>query len=160
MRALFATAFLAPLALAGLAAPARADAPGVAGVYDVKFTETSTNCIDQQQLKYAHGQLRVEVKGRTLTVDIERTPLMSGTPNKAGKISAKSKLGHTRLGGMKGVFSVAGRVTPEGMLSLVMVGEYSTDGRALCTQSWNVTGPRADAPPPPPPPAPPTPPRK
>ena len=45
--------------------------------------------------------------------------------------------------GMDGVFSVAGRITTEGMLSLVMVGEYQTAGKPLCTQSWNLAGLRA-----------------
>ena len=30
----------------------------------------------------------------------------------------------------------------EGLLYLVMVGEYSANGKALCTQSWNVSGPK------------------
>ena len=80
---------------------------------------------------------------------------MYGVPASNGKISAKSKSGDTMLGGMKGVFSVAGRITHEGQLSLVMVGEFSADNKPLCTQSWNVTGPKADAPK-----APPAPPKK
>jgi len=32
------------------------------------------------------------------------------------------------------------------MLTLVMVGEYTASGKALCTQSWNVVGSKADAP--------------
>jgi hypothetical protein len=36
--------------------------------------------------------------------------------------------------------SVAGRNTEDGMVSLVMVGEYQTAGRPLCTQSWNLSG--------------------
>jgi hypothetical protein len=45
--------------------------------------------------------------------------------------------------GMTGVFSVAGKVTPEGQLQVVMVGEYSANGKPLCTQTWNVSGPRS-----------------
>lgn len=121
------------------AAPARAD---VSGVYEVKYDEVSTNCTTQR-LTYAPGLLRVKVRGNSLIVDIDRTPEMVGVPAKNGKVSAKSKAGGTMLEGMKGVFSVAGRITPEGMLHLVMVGEYSANGRALCTQSWNVSGPKA-----------------
>ena len=44
------------------------------------------------------------------------------------------------------MFSIAGRITNDGALSLVMVGEYSTEqGKALCSQSWNVSGPRVEA---------------
>ena len=42
--------------------------------------------------------------------------------------------------GMQGVFSVAGRITAEGTLYLVMIGEYSVKGKPLCTQTWNVSG--------------------
>lgn len=115
----------------------------VAGIYDVKFEEVSTNC--SSPLRYPNGsKLTITVKGNSLTVDIDRTPLMIGVPAKTGKVSAKSKSGSTMVEGMKGIFSVAGKVTPEGLLHLVMVGEYTANGKALCSQSWNVTGPRVE----------------
>jgi hypothetical protein len=132
---------LAVLGLALAASPALAD--DVAGMYDVKYDEVSTNC--PSPLKYTHGKLEIKVKGTQLTVDIDRTPIMVGSPAKNAKVSAKSKSGPTMLDGMAGSFSVAGKVTPEGMLTLVMVGEYTAGGKALCTQSWNVVGIKADA---------------
>jgi hypothetical protein len=126
------------------AAPAAAD--DLAGAYDVKFEQISTNC--DQPLSYdLHGSLKIEIKGTDLVIDIERTPLMVGkSPKSVGavKISAKSpKPGHTKIQGMDGVFSVAGRITADGMLSLVMVGEYQTAGKPLCSQSWNLSGLRS-----------------
>jgi hypothetical protein len=118
---------------------ARADAGDVAGVYEVKYEEVSSNCTTTK-LAYGPGPVRVKVKGSQLIVDIDRTPEMVGAPTKTGKISARSKLGGTMIEGMKGVFSVAGRVTPEGTLYLVMTGEYSANGKPLCTQTWNVSG--------------------
>ncbi len=135
----FAT-FVGLALLAGVA-PAAAD--DVAGTYDVKYEEVSTNC--PSPLKYVRGKLEVKTKGTTVTVDIDRTPLMQGSTAKLGKVSAKSKAGATMLDGMNGVFSVAGRITPEGMLSFVMVGEYTAGGKALCSQSWNVVGSKEDA---------------
>jgi hypothetical protein len=135
------TALLSVLGLTLLVTSASAD---VAGTYDVKYEELSTNCTSP--LKYPHGKLLVKVKGNTVTVDIDRTPLMQGSVAKNGKISAKSRSGKTSLAGMDGVFSVAGRITPEGMLTLMMIGEYTASGKALCTQSWNVTGSKSDAP--------------
>jgi hypothetical protein len=45
---------------------------------------------------------------------------------------------------MDGVFTVAGRVTPEdGMLSLTLIGEYQAGGKPLCTQSWSLSGLKA-----------------
>lgn len=121
-------------------APAAAHADDLNGQYDVKFEPVSTNC--QSPLTYPqHGTLKIDVKGSDLQVDIERTPLMVGKSNKTGKISVKSpRPGHTMLEGMDGVFSIAGRITGEGMLSLVMVGEYTHNGAPLCTQSWNLSG--------------------
>jgi len=124
------------------AAPAFAD---VGGTYDVKFEEVSTNCTTTK-LAYKPQPISVKVKGNSLTVDVDRTPVMVGVPQKNGKVSAKSKPGSTMIDGMKGVFSVAGRISPEGMLQLVMVGEYSTEqGKPLCSQSWNISGLRIAA---------------
>jgi hypothetical protein len=134
------TTLLAGVFLLAAAAPAFAD--DVAGSYDVKFEQVSTNCTSP--LLYTHGTLAINVKGDSVTIEIERTPTMYGKPAKGGKVSAKSPLKHTMIEGMDGVFSIAGRIT-EGMLQLVMVGEYQTNGKALCSQSWNVAGAKADA---------------
>lgn len=123
------------------AVPAFAD---ISGTYDVKFEDVSTNCTTQK-LTYKPQPISVKVKGNQVTVDIDLTPVMTGVAQKNGKVSVKSKAGNTMIGGMKGVFSVAGRITADGSLSFVMVGEYSTEqGKPLCTQSWNVSGPRVD----------------
>jgi hypothetical protein len=129
---------LALLVVAAAATPARAD---VTGVYDVKFEEVSTNCTSP--LRYPHGKLTISAKANRLMVDVERTPMMNGVPAKNGAVNAKSKVSATMVEGMLGVFSVAGKVTPEGQLMLVMVGEYSANGKPLCSQSWNVSGPRS-----------------
>ena len=124
------------------ATPAFAD---ISGTYDVKFEDVSTNCTTQK-LTYKPQPISVKVKGNQVTVDIDVTPVMTGVPQKNGKVSAKSKAGNTMMSGMKGVFSVAGKITNDGALVFVMVGEYSTEqGKPLCTQSWNVSGPRIDA---------------
>ena len=117
----------------------------ISGTYDVKFEDVSTNCTTQK-ITYKPQQITVKVKGNQITVDVDVTPLMSGVPQKNGKVSAKSKAGPTMIDGMNGVFSVAGRITADGSLSLVMVGEYSQaqGGKAICSQSWNVSGPRVD----------------
>lgn len=144
------TSFAAIVGLALLGSVATASADDVSGTYEVKYEEVSTNC--PSPLKYGNGKLEVKTKGTTVTVDIDRTPLMQGSVGKGGKVSAKSKSGGTALDGMSGVFSVAGKITPEGMLAFVMVGEYTAGGKALCSQSWNVVGSKADdtkqAPPP------------
>jgi len=134
----------AVLVLVVAAASGHARADDLAGSYEVKFEQVSTNC-DHPLTYPQHGSLKIEIKGGDLQVDIDRTPLMVGKPAKTGKVSAKSpKPGHTPMAGMDGVFSVAGRVTGDGLLSLVMVGEYQTGGKPLCTQSWNLSGLKAE----------------
>jgi hypothetical protein len=127
------------LALATLLAATGVAHADAGGIYEVKYEEVSSNCTTTK-LAYAPGPINVKVKGNQLIVDIDRTPEMIGAPPKNGKVSAKSKLGGTMVDGMKGVFSVAGRITPEGTLYLVMIGEYSVEGKPLCTQSWNLSG--------------------
>ncbi len=123
------------------ASPAYAD---VSGTYDMKFEDVSTNCTTQK-LTYKPQPVSIKVRGNSLVVDIDLTPVLVGVPQKNGKVSAKSKPGNTMIGGMKGVFSLAGKIAPDGTAQLVMVGEYSTEqGKSLCTQSWNVTGTRTD----------------
>ncbi|HWO19966.1 MAG TPA: hypothetical protein VNO30_14365 [Kofleriaceae bacterium] len=117
----------------------------VAGTYEVKYEEVSSNCTTTK-LAYAPGPISVKVKANQLIVDIDRTPEMIGALPKNGKLSAKSKLGSTMIDGMKGVFSVAGRITAEDTLYLVMIGEYSANGKPLCTQTWNVSGAKQSAP--------------
>ena len=134
----------AALGLTLVATPAVARADDVAGAYEVKFEQVSSNC--EHPIAYpARGTVKIDIKGNDLQVDIERTPLMVGKPTKNGKISAKSpRPGHTPIEGMDGVFSIAGRITGDGMVSLVMIGEYQAGGKPLCTQSWNLSGLKAD----------------
>ncbi len=133
-------ALLAGVVLVLAASVAHADVPGT---YDVKFEQTSTNCASP--LTYPPSKLTVATKGNKLTVELDNTPRMYGVPAKNGKgISAKSKPnGATMVEGMLGVFSIAGTVSPEGQVTLVMVGEYTAQGKPLCSQSWNVLGARA-----------------
>src|SRR5262252_10737280 len=128
-----AMAFLGTV-VGSAAAPAEAD--DIAGSYQLKFEQVSNNC-EHPIAHPQHGSLKIEVHGSTLQVNIERTPLMVGKQTRNGNISAKSRLGHTPIQGMDGVFSVAGRITYESTLSLVMIGEYQASGKPLCTQSWN-----------------------
>ena len=135
-------AVVAVLALGLAGGVARADDSGVTGSFDIKYDEVSNNC-DHTGMSLARGAMTIAIKNNELTVDITHFPLMRGSLPKSGKVSAKSRLGPTEIQGLDGIFSVAGRVT-EGMLQLVFVAEWSTKGRGLCTQSWNISGLRSD----------------
>jgi len=130
----------AVLVVATLATPAFAGP--VAGTYDVKFEEMSTNC-SPPPIAYTRGTVRIGVVKSSLTVNIETIPQMNGVSAKNGKINASmpKKLAST-VQGLDVKSKVSGRVDDNGVLQLVLVSEYTrTDnGKPHCTQSWNVTG--------------------
>ena len=128
-----------------VAAPAFAD-ENVAGVYDVKFEESGSTC-NPPPVSLGHGKLTIDVKKGSLTVNTDLVPLMTGVPQKNGKISAKTlKIVGTTVQGLSAKYSVAGRVD-NGMLQLVMTAEYirQDTNKPYCTQAWNVSGLRGDA---------------
>lgn len=137
------------LALAATASPHRALADDIAGTYEVKFEEMSTNC-SPPPATYQRANLKIDVAKSSLRVNIDTIPQMNGVPAKNGKISAKmvKKLAST-VQGLDVKAAVSGRVDDNGVLQLVLVAEYTKhdDGKPYCTQSWNVSGVRGAAPP-------------
>lgn len=123
---------------------ARADAADVvAGRYEVKYEEVTSNC-QNTGMVLLRGVVDVNKrKAASVQVDIERIPLMVGSAAKGGRVKATSKLGPTSIQGLDGRFSVAGSINDDGLVSLVLVAEYYVKNKAYCTQSWNVTGVRA-----------------
>jgi hypothetical protein len=131
--------------LAAIASPALAD--DVAGSYEVKFEEMSTNCAPPP-VTYTRGVVKVDVAKSSLRVNIETIPQMVGIPAKSGKINAKTtKKVATTVQGLDGKYGVSGRVDDNGVLQLVLVAEYTRqdNGKPHCTQSWNVSGVRQSA---------------
>ncbi|HTR55735.1 MAG TPA: hypothetical protein VMJ10_33895 [Kofleriaceae bacterium] len=127
------------------ASPAFAD-DGPAGVYDVKFEEAGTTC-NPPPVALGRGKLTIEVKKGTLSVNTDLIPVMYGTPDKSGKIAAKTpKLVGTTVMGLSARYSVAGRVD-SGMLQLVLTADYvrQDTNKPYCQQAWNISGVRGDA---------------
>ncbi len=136
---------LGVLVLAATAAPALADET-VAGVYDVKFEESGSTG-NPPPIALGRGKLTIEIKKSSLTVNTDLIPLMVGTPQKNGKVAAKTlKVVGTTVAGLSGKYSVEGRVEG-GMLQLVLVADYirQDNNKPYCQQSWNVSGLRTDA---------------
>lgn len=130
-----------------LALAAPASAQNVAGAYEAKFEEMSTNC-DPVRFAYTHAIVKIDTAKNTLRVNIDTIPLMTGIPAKSGKINAKTpKKLATTIDGIDGKYHVSGRVDDSGVLELVLVAEFTrTDnGKPLCTQSWNLRGVRQSA---------------
>jgi hypothetical protein len=121
-------------------------ADDVAGSYEVKFEEMSTNC-SPPPVTYTRGVVRIDAN-KSLRVNIETIPQMVGIPAKSGKINAKTtKKVATTVQGLDGKYGVSGRVDDNGVLQLVLVAEYTRqdNGKPHCTQSWNVSGVRGKA---------------
>jgi hypothetical protein len=136
---------LTVFAVLAVAAPAFAD-ENVAGIYDVKFEESGSTC-NPPPVSLGRGKMTIEVRKGSLTVNTDLIPLMTGSPQKNGKISAKTlKIVGTTVQGLSAKYSVAGRVDG-GMLQLVMTAEYirQDTNKPYCTQAWNVSGLRGDA---------------
>lgn len=133
----------ATVALLLLAVASPGHAQEVTGTYDVKYEEVANNCTSTG-MALRNGKLVIRKDKSQLVVDIERLPLMSGSPNKTGAVRATSKIGPTSIEKLDGKFSVAGRADATA-LELVLVAEYYVKGNALCTQSWNVTGAKSGA---------------
>ena len=133
------------MAVLAMAAPAFAD-ENVAGTYDVKFEESGSTC-SPPPLTLGKGKLTIEVRKGSLTVNTDLIPVMTGVPQKNGKITAKTlKIVGTTIGGLSARYSTAGRVDG-GMLQLVLTAEYirQDTNKPYCTQAWNVAGLRSDA---------------
>ncbi|HUJ57144.1 MAG TPA: hypothetical protein VLX92_01565 [Kofleriaceae bacterium] len=131
--------------VAALAAPVLAD-DNVAGTYDAKFEEAGSTC-NPPPVALGRGKVTIEVKRTGVTVNTDLIPLMVGSIQKNGKITAKTlKVVGTTVQGLSGKYSTSGRVD-NGMLALVLVAEYirQDNNKPYCTQSWNVSGLRQDA---------------
>ena len=127
------------------ASPALAD-DSPAGTYDVKFEESGTTC-NPPPVALGRSKLTIEIKKGTLSVNTDLIPVMYGTPDKSGKIAAKTpKLVGTTVMGLSARYSVAGRVDG-GMLQLVLTADYvrQDTNKPYCQQAWNISGVRGDA---------------
>jgi hypothetical protein len=135
------------IAMAVLVVASSAHADGVAGVYDIKLEEMANNC-STPPIAMRAGTLRLEVKQKSLTANIETIPQMNGVASNNNKIEAKTpKVAPTTVQGLDAKYSIGGRLSDAGMLDLVLVAEYSTKGKPYCTQSWRVSGQKStDAP--------------
>lgn len=132
----------AVVSVAGAGGVALAD--DLAGSYDVKLEEQSTNC-SPPPVAFRVSTVRIDIKQKSLTVNIDTIPQMTGIDNGTSKISAKTlKVAATTVQGLDGKYSIAGRQV-DGLLDLLLVAEYSTKGKPYCTQSWRVTGNKAAA---------------
>lgn len=119
----------------------RPDQP-VAGKFAARFDLVSSNCKDTgMNLDRAPVSLEEPARGR-VAVTMPMVPDMSGVVSRGGKFKAEARRGKTGIEGLEGQFSIAGRVEGD-TIQFLFIAEYYKGGKALCTQSWNASGPRS-----------------
>ncbi|HET6612217.1 MAG TPA: hypothetical protein VFG83_09520 [Kofleriaceae bacterium] len=133
------TIAVAVVALATLSASVRAD-EGVRGTYAVRFDKVVDNC-KQTGIGLSRADVKLAGSPRALTVTVPMMPVMRGRVGKAGKLHAKAKKGKTGIAGVTGSFSISGRVKKRS-IEVVLIAEYFSGDKPLCTQSWTGTGKR------------------
>ena len=117
-----------------------AQAPAVAGTFDVKFEEAGSTC-SPPPVTYRTGKVVIEEKKPGVLVNIETIPEMVGGPAKKGSFKATTSTAKaTTVQGLDAVYKISGRVDESGVLAVVLVAEYQAKGKAYCTQSWNISG--------------------
>ncbi len=122
------------------------DVKALLGAYDVKFEEIANNCAQTgMNLRKGTITLALDEKKRSqrFTLSVPIAPVMYGSDPKKGKFRVKAKKSGTAIQGVKGQFSASGRVN-DGIIQFVYIAEYFTRGKPLCTQSWNVSGAKAE----------------
>jgi len=129
-----------------LAATTSAFAQDVAGTFDVKFEEAGSTC-SPPPVTYRTGKVVLEEKKPGVIVNIETIPEMIGGPAKKGSFKATTSTAKaTTVQGLDAVYKISGRVDDNGVIAVVLVAEYQANKKAYCTQSWNISGVRADTP--------------
>jgi hypothetical protein len=138
--------FIALLVVATTTLGSTAFAEDAASSYDVKFEEIGQNC-SAPPVALGRGKVAIATRKTSVIVNIETIPEMVGKSQKGGKVNAKTLKGAvpTTVQGLDAKYSIAGTVSEDGVVQLVLVAEYSKhdDKKPYCTQSWNVTGLRS-----------------
>ncbi len=133
---------IAAAALAAASSSARADdtVTGIAGVYDIKIDEMADNC-SPPPVALQNKTIRLDLRAGVLLVNLETVPQLAGSAAKNGKLSAKTaKVMPTTVQGLDGKYTIAGHVTVDKAIELVLVAEYSIAKKPYCTQSWTIAG--------------------
>jgi hypothetical protein len=124
-------------------APALAEDKGsIAGRYALELSEVQDSCAGSGLTLPPQAALTLISDGTGLRVELADFPAMKGSLDKGGKFQAEASREKTRLEGMTGSFSIAGRVTGR-EAQVVIVVELFKGASPSCTQSWNGKGKRS-----------------
>lgn len=128
------------LALAGDAA-----AQSGSETYDVAFESVTSNCDADAALSLTRGRLVLERDSKQVKLRLAGLPVslpeLRGSQRRGGKLKAKAT--GTGSGGRRQRLTASGRVE-DGTIQLLFIAElHGSDGKSVCSQTWDVTGKRA-----------------
>lgn len=109
--------------------------------YQVKISNVSDSCQSEHTRLPGKVDIRVARDARAIQLRIPGLPALRGKMRKRGKFKVEGAVKQANKTGHKGKFSATGRIG-QGAIRLVLVAEIYKDGKAQCTQSWNVAGNR------------------
>lgn len=131
---------VALLALATASGDAHAQNRSVAGRYDVSVEKVVDSCRQGAIELDAQSVLTVTTDVKDISMKFAQTPDLRGPLRSRGRFKATGK-SRADKGASIGNFSATGRAN-NGSIRLVLVAEFYKDGKAQCTQSWNISGKR------------------
>ena len=110
--------------------------------YAVVFEEITNSCTDANvAMRIDKATIEVSRQKETIRVSIPNVPAMTGRLRKGGSFKAEAEKRSPTTRNVEQRFSSAGRAS-DSKVQLVFVAEFYRDDKPLCTQSWDVTGPR------------------
>src|SRR3569623_3131442 len=132
------TQVLAGVFVLAASSAAFAQAPAVAGTFDVKYDEAGSTC-NPPPVTYTRGKVVVEENKKGVTVNIETIPQMFGGPAKKGSFKASpTKQVAPTVQGLDAKYTLSGRIDESGVLAVVLVAESPANTTPNCVQSWNL----------------------
>lgn len=137
-KTVIAVALLATLAASPVAS---AQTQGVAGSYDVSVSVVANSCKKAHFRLADKASLSVSTDIKDILLQLPQVPDLRGPLRKRGRFQARGTQRGTGSGYDSGNFSATGRAN-SGSIRMVLVAEFYKDGRAQCTQSWNIVGTR------------------
>ena len=107
--------------------------------FNATVTAVSSSCQDEGIELGTRAKLDVSRSNDRLTMRLQGAPAMTGKVRRGGKFRLKFASRQPNAAGVRGNFSATGRVSAE-RIGLVLVVEYYKNGKAQCSQSWDIAG--------------------
>lgn len=131
---------VAALSILAVGTDAQAQPSGVAGSYDVTVSNVANSCKSDAVELAEKTAVAITTDVKDITIKLPNAPDLQGPLRKRGRFKAtgvSKSADNTRSGN----FSATGRAN-NGSIRMVLIAEFFKDGKAQCTQSWNIVGKR------------------